>query len=104
MDFIWLVFAHYIGDIALQNDWLARYKCQQWYAMLSHCIIWTACTCAALEYAGLLQPWKVPFLIVGHFAVDRWKCGRGGNSAAWKWMYVDQLLHLVQLVLVYLVP
>lgn len=97
-----IVFAHYIGDIALQNDWQARHKCSQWYVMVCHCIVWTGCVCVALEYAGTLAPWKVAFLIAGHFACDKWKCTKPCPPSKWTPVYLDQAIHLAQLALVYL--
>lgn len=100
MNFIWLLFAHYIGDIALQSDWQAKNKGKLWYVMLSHCMIWTAIVCIALQFLGIYALWKVLFLLVGHWLCDYWKCQR---PPAWSpYIYYDQSWHIVQLVVVFL--
>ena len=102
MNIVWLIFAHYIGDIALQSDWQAQNKGKYWYVMLSHCIIWTACISVALQWLSLFTMWKVLFLIVGHFMSDKWKCEKPKTPEAWKFIYPDQAWHHGQLLVVYL--
>jgi len=97
---LWVLFAHYIGDIALQSSWQADNKGKLWYVMLSHCMIWTACICVALQYLGLLEYWKVPVLFVGHFLMDEWKAHRPHDATHWWMIYPDQLWHLAQCVVV----
>lgn len=102
MTFIWLVFAHFIGDMALQSSWQADNKVKYWYVMLSHCIIWTAFICLALEYLGLLELWKVVFLVVGHYLMDSWKARQPKTPANWWKIYLDQAWHLIQCGIVYI--
>ena len=97
---IWLLFAHYVGDIALQSDWQAKNKGKLWYVMFSHCMIWTACICVALQYLGLFDLWKVAFLLVGHWACDYWKSQKAQTPENWKFIYPDQLFHIIQLLIV----
>ena len=103
MNFIWLIFAHYIGDIALQTDWQAQNKGKLWYVMLSHCVIWTAMICIALEYSQLLQWWHPIFLVTGHWICDKWKTTKPRTPEAWKYIYSDQIWHLIQCVIVFYV-
>lgn len=100
---IWLIFAHYIGDIALQSDWQAQNKGKLWYVMMSHCFIWTACISVALQYLGLFAMWKVIFLLVGHWVMDKWKTTKPKTPEAWKYIYPDQIWHLIQCGIVYLI-
>ncbi len=97
--FIWLIFAHYIGDIAFQSIWQAENKSKYWYVMLSHCIIWTCCISVALQYIGLFAMWKVIFLIIGHGVCDEIKTHQKIKS--WWKIYPDQAWHLIQLIIVY---
>jgi len=99
---IWLVFAHYIGDIALQSDWQAQNKGKLWYVMLSHCVIWTGCISIALQFLGIFAMWKVAFLLIGHWICDKWKTTKSKTPEAWKFIYPDQAWHLFQCVIVYL--
>ncbi len=103
INFIWLLFAHFVGDIALQSSWQADNKGKYWYVMLSHCMIWTAMACIALQYLGLLSLWKVVFLFVGHYAMDNWKVKKPKTPENWKYIYPDQAWHLIQLLIVFLI-
>lgn len=100
---IWLLFAHYIGDIALQSSWQADNKAKYWYVMLSHAMIWTSCICVALQYLGLFEYWKVAFLLIGHIAMDEWKARQPKTEKTWWYIYPDQLFHILQLVFVWIV-
>lgn len=102
MDFIWLLFAHYIGDIALQSDWQAKNKGKLWYVMFSHCMIWVACICVGLQFLGLYALWKVLFLLLGHWICDKWKANKPQTPEAWHFIYYDQAWHIVQLGVVFL--
>lgn len=99
MNFIWLVFAHYIGDYAFQSSWMAENKGKDWYVMLSHCMIWTACISMALQFSGVFILWKVGFLAIGHAVCDILKC----TSPERKWLiYPDQMFHFLQCLFVYI--
>lgn len=99
MRFVWLLFAHVIGDIALQSEFLAVNKGKYWICLAWHSLIWTAIVCIALEYCGILVPWKISFLFFGHFFCDMWKCRATKEFPSWH-LYVDQSFHLLQLFVV----
>lgn len=103
MDFIWLVFAHYFGDIAFQPSFIADGKRTKWYLMLCHVMLWTGTISIALEYLGLLELWKVAFLFIGHWAMDDWKCQYPKEDKHWWRIYPDQAWHLIQCAIVYFV-
>lgn len=93
--------AHYIGDYPLQGEFLATNKGKLDYFLFCHALIWTGCVCAVLGHFGAFEWWKVAFLLVGHFFIDRWKARKEDKDNAltvdlWK----DQALHFVQLILV----
>lgn len=101
MNLIWLIFAHYIGDFALQSEWIAQNKSKYWYILFSHCMIWTAIMSATLQYFDLLAWWKLIFLFTGHWLADGIK-GQFYKSSKDYWMiYPDQLWHLIQCVVVW---
>lgn len=102
ISFIWLLFAHYIGDIALQSSWQADNKGKLWYVMFSHCMIWTACVSIALQFLGIFVIWKVLFLLFGHWLCDSWKSKILKTPENWKYIYPDQLLHIFQLLIAYI--
>jgi len=101
MNFIWLLFAHYIGDFALQSEWQSDNKGKLWYVMFSHCMIWTASICIALQFLGIFVFWKVFFLLFGHWVCDYWKAKIPKIPENWKYIYPDQLWHIIQLLIVY---
>jgi hypothetical protein len=101
LDFIWLLFAHYISDIAFQSDWQAQNKGKYWYVLFSHAMIWTAIICIALVYIGIFEYWKVVFLISTHMVMDFWKARQPKTPQTWWYIYPDQVFHLLTLVFVY---
>ena len=100
---IWLIFAHFIGDIALQSDWQANNKGKYWYVMLSHCMIWTGCICIALQFLGIFAVWKVLFLLTGHWVSDYIKARQPKRDDTWWMIYPDQAWHGIQCFIVYVV-
>jgi len=100
----WLLFAHCMGDIAFQNGWVYENKRKSLIFLGSHAIIWSGCVAIALFFLGLYDLWKIPFLVIGHFAMDGYKVAslkeddpKYNNMLAW----LDQVFHLVQLGVVY---
>ena len=98
MNFIWLVFAHFIGDFALQSSWMAENKGRYWYVMLSHSMIWAGCVSIALQYLDLFHIWKVVFLVILHMFCDFLKVSK---TKDWKYIYPDQIFHFIQLLIIY---
>ena len=103
-DFFCLIFAHAIGDMALQTDYMACNKGDSPMVMLAHCIVWTGCICIALKYLNRYRLWKVFFLLAGHFIIDEISqfymdydyCISGQMINLF-----DQIAHLGQLIIVY---
>jgi len=96
---LWTIFAHFIGDWALQPEWVAMDKSKFWVVMAAHAIVWTACVCIALEYTGNLQWWHPYFLCIGHAVCDKWKCNATKEFPTWH-LYVDQCWHIIQCLIV----
>ena len=102
MNIIWLIFSHFIGDIALQNSWQSDNKGRLWYAMFSHCMIWTGAICITLQFLGIFVLWKALFLLIGHYLIDSWRVKRMKTEETTKDLYLDQSLHILQIIIVYL--
>ena len=100
---IWLIFAHFLGDIALQSDWQAKNKSEHWYVMLSHCMIWTGCVCIALQFLGIFALWKALFLLIGHWISDSIKSKQPKENDTWWMIYPDQAWHLIQCFIVWII-
>ena len=98
---IWLIFAHFIGDFALQKEWVALNKGKYWYLMIAHCMIWTACICVALMFYFNEVTWiQILFLFSIHYSVDKWKCWATKDFPTWHF-YIDQAIHLCQCLIVF---
>ena len=100
-NFIWLLFAHYIADIGLQSSWLADKKRKYRYIQFCHCMVWTGLISVALQYLGIFAPWKVFLLLIGHFIIDTWKGSLPITEKNYKYLFVDQAFHIIQLLIVY---
>lgn len=96
---IWLVFAHFVGDFPLQGDYLTKNKGSNGWLMMAHSVIWAGCISAVLSACGKLSPAQFYFLFLGHAFIDSWRA-RFGKDQSWAF-YLDQVLHLIQLAVVY---
>ncbi len=101
--FFWLLFAHCIGDMVFQTQFIIQYKGKDWLAMISHIIIYTGCIAIALVYLNIFHWWKILFVMFGHLMIDRWKSRTPRDKAHWHYLYYDQSLHLIQLIIIFLV-
>lgn len=97
-----LYIANLILDYPLQGDFLAIYKAKNNYILYVHCMIWAGGLSIVMMYLGIFEVWKLVMLLVGHIIIDGWK-SRGWykkyNISDWNSLYIDQWLHVVQLVL-----
>lgn len=94
---IFTIFGHYIGDFALQTNWVFRNK-KNLYILFSHSMIWTGIISAVLLYFGVFTILKAGFLLIGHMVMDRWKINR--TSETQFHIYIDQIWHLFQCIIV----
>ena len=97
-----LYVANLILDYPLQGTFLAEFKAKNNYILFVHCAIWSFGLSVVLMPLGLFAWWKVAMLLIGHIAIDYWKC-RGlykkWNIKDWTSLYIDQALHVVQVLL-----
>lgn len=102
---LWIIFAHAIGDLALQTEFIGDNKFFYPMVMAAHSIIWAGCISVALKYIGYYKPWKFIFLIIGHIIIDYFSCYFYYCTDFNPQMinFLDQLAHLCQLLFVYYV-
>jgi Protein of unknown function (DUF3307) len=100
MNLIWLLFAHFIGDWALQSNWMGQNKSKRWIIMFAHCMIYTGVIAIALQYLGILEYWKLAFIFLGHYIMDFVKGKAAHSEKDWRMIYLDHMWHLSQLVIV----
>ncbi len=93
---MWLIFAHFIGDWALQNRWMADNKGKYKEVMFAHCMIYTACCAMALRYVGIGEKvlmWSI-WICISHYIIDYWKCWiEEGKGIVLKYLYWDHGAH-----------
>jgi hypothetical protein len=104
------IIGHLVGDYLLQNDWMALNKKRDSIPCMVHCTLWALAVCLFAGWSGL---WVYPVLFVTHFLQDRttvvawWmdrigqKQFRTGPCAPWSIIVVDNVWHIVTIVLVW---
>ena len=105
---IFLLFAHFIGDVFLRTKFIDYYKHRSVIVLLFHCFIWAGCISIVLEYFDIFTLGKFVFLISWHFAIDAWKSNydpkiewSDGNKVNFNWhKVIDQFVHFLQLICV----
>ena len=99
---LFLQLMNYIADYPLQGDFLGIYKSKYDYLLFVHCFIWTGVLCISLQYLEIFSLWKLVFLFIGHFIVDRWKCRHIKNKeiGLTKLLWIDQLIHFLQIIII----
>lgn len=92
------LFLHALADYPLQGDFLATFKGKNIIAMVAHCLIWAGVIFLGMKYYGHAEWYTFPFLFLGHWAIDKWKCSRAGNGKELTTdLAIDQMLHFAQI-------
>ena len=100
--FFILYVANLILDYPLQGDFLANFKSKNNYILYVHSMIWAGGLSIILMYLGIFEMWKLMMLLGGHMLIDAWKSKgyyKKLNISDWNALYIDQGLHIVQLLL-----
>lgn len=101
-----LIGAHFVGDYALQTDYLANNKGKSLWILTAHSAIWSFCitlTAGLLGFSPTLFG-MVVILFVPHFVIDKMKVRKiylFADMSDKSCLILDQYLHMIQL-LVYL--
>lgn len=107
--FSWLFVAHLVGDMLLQTEHEAFNKATKWRPCLTHALKWTLALAAGAWLAGWRGDLGLATLLIAmgalHALTDRrWSVvwlvrhlkGVSGEPPGWLVMWVDQVLHVVQ--------
>ncbi|MFD2254365.1 DUF3307 domain-containing protein [Lactococcus formosensis subsp. bovis] len=103
-----LLLSHYIGDYALQTEYLAANKGKDNYILVSHVSVWTFVVSAT----ALLLNMKITFILivfllfVPHFIMDYIKARNilwCKNLSPRISLSIDQAFHMVQIILLWIV-
>ena len=89
---LWVIGAHFIGDYAMQSDWMAKNKGKSIYVMIAHCAIYTVVCAIPFEMFGACIPWVMGIIFITHFFSDYLKCNNLYGLA------IDQTIHILILV------
>lgn len=96
----WLIFAHIIGDMALQTEFIAHNKGKYFYLMFCHIMIYLGVIGITFYLLGMFS-WMAMFWIAGgHLSMDLWKSKQPKDEAHFWQIYVDQGWHYFQLLIV----
>lgn len=104
--FVILIGAHFVGDYALQTDYLATNKGKSLYVLTAHSAIWSFCITMTAWLMGF-PPSMLAMLVIlfiPHFVIDKMKVRKiywFSDMSDKHCLILDQYLHMVQL-LVYL--
>lgn len=99
MDFLTLYFANLVLDYPLQDEFTKNNKHKYNYVLFVHSAIWGIGLSLVLQHLGMLMAWHIPMLVAGHFAIDYWKCHRLYKCKDETALYIDQALHVGQILL-----
>ena len=107
MDFaLALVFAHLLADYPLQGTFLATDKEKHWLSLVSHAVIQAGTVSVAAALFHHLTPWTFWWVLGTHGVMDavkaRWLNKRWPQEALGRNLYIDQAVHLLALIPVWL--
>ena len=107
---IGILAGHMLGDMVLQNRWLAEIKMTRWYGMLLHCLIVTTTI-------WLFTQWNIKALaaiFISHYIIDKYKLGKlwpdfakqgkpfcRERSPFWLGLLADQSFHIATYAIIY---
>ena len=110
--FLCLYFLNLLFDYPLQSTFEAANKSRYNYVLFVHSCIWgLGLSLATVFLVGSIALWKVAMLIIGHMIIDGWKCRTftapddvqntfGVTMTGETAFYIDQALHVAQLIIV----
>jgi hypothetical protein len=99
-----LFFAHCIGDFVFQSEWMAKQKTRGeycYYIIFIHSFIWAGCIGITLYVLNSFNSYLLIFLLLGHFGSDAIKAKQTYLKQK-PIFFLDQLWHVIQLEVVYL--
>ena len=99
-DLALLILGHYIGDYALQSEWVATNKTVSMYVLFAHSAIYTFVIVAICSAFGYFSVYLATYIFVGHFLMDGWK----NHNSQYPWaLPIDQTIHIGQLFIIWII-
>lgn len=96
-----LITVHLLYDFHWQGPFISEAKGKYNFILAVHALTWTLLLCGVLYYFHHFAPWMMVFLFVSHAVTDYWKSHQPKDEAHFWLIYVDQGLHLLQILLVF---
>jgi hypothetical protein len=94
--FLTLLACHFIGDIALQTEWLAEGKGKSWEINFYHVAVYLA---VFILFGPKLSLLSLGIIFISHFLIDPLKSRWGVIKYIWQ----DQILHILILLIVFFI-
>lgn len=101
--FFFILFAHFLGDFTLQPSWMTQFKKKDPWTLIGHCFVYTGVISIALFLLGNLAGWKILYIFFGHMIMDFLKHKVMEDWSVHLKNSIDQVFHLVQLIVVYII-
>ena len=93
------VLAHLFYDFN-QGAFVSEWKSKSLFILFIHSLAWAMLIGAVLWFGGIFASWKIIVLITTHMLFDGWKSKYETDiKNAWT-LYVDQLGHLITIIIV----
>jgi hypothetical protein len=99
----WILLVHLLYDFHWQGDFVGTMKAKYDFILWVHSATWSLLIILVFYYHGIvLTGGMVAWLILSHMAIDRWKARSPNDESKLTWrLWVDQGLHLVSIVLLF---
>jgi len=96
---------HFFTEYYLQKTRLGIWKRKGLPGLILHALLWTGGVLPGLCIVGIFQPWKALFLFLTHCFIDYTKMSLtdGKLPLLHPVNLIDQLLHFLTIIIVYLI-
>jgi len=101
MKLFWLVWAHMLGDMVFQNQFIADKKGKDLYIMMAHVLTYTGTIILATMLLDIYHWVQFPLIIGSHYVMDQWKSVQPRDEAHWHYIYWDQGFHYFILIIIW---
>jgi hypothetical protein len=98
-----LILVHLLYDFHWQGPFIGNMKSKSNFLLAVHALTWAMLLCTVIYFMGALSWWQLPFLFITHLLIDYWKCHKTYEITQpeyWKYLYIDQVLHLITIIIV----
>lgn len=98
--FLAILLAHLLYDFHWQGQFVADMKGKSPFILCVHAGTWALLLWFTLYLFGASAWWHLPFLLATHALTDNWKARQPRTPETWRFIYVDQAIHLATIIIV----